>query len=65
MSWEEEPIRERIAQMRICLRCRESFESAGPDNRICPPCAKKPVATHGLRRARELRAPVARRRPEN
>ena len=35
---------------RTCLRCNKSFDSTGPDNRICPTCAvsnrnkgKKPI----------------------
>ena len=27
-----------IAAERICLRCRSTFRSGGPDERICPRC---------------------------
>ncbi len=38
------------AKPRRCLRCSEMFLSEHAGNRICPPCALKPVSLDGMRR---------------
>lgn len=36
-----------VVKERTCLRCNKSFNSQGPQNRICRPCAKSAPKVNG------------------
>ena len=39
---------ENQARKRPCLCCRKPFHSAGPHNRLCPTCARRPISPYAL-----------------